>query len=165
MVNENANVADFRNGTRTMSLWKILFDFVDKERTRFDKIRNDTNALQFEIESNIHFIVDGFAEQLTAADIVNGLDSKAFEQAMQLGFSISQRKLTPKVIHGYREFDKYVGQQSDQLVKNVYMKITVLRKLIRAGKLEQDLKVKALFRLLMLVHFHLADKPLPNTKK
>jgi hypothetical protein len=67
-------------------------------------------------------------------------------------------------IQCYKEFDKYLGQQSDVLVKNLYMKITLLRKLINAGKLDQDRKLKALFHLLMLVHFHLANKPLPKAK-
>jgi hypothetical protein len=147
-----------------MSLWKVLFDFVDKERTRFDNVRHDTHALQFEIEANIHFIVDGLAQELSAADIIYGLEIKAFEHAMLSGLDIRQRKLAANTIQGYKEFDKYLGQQSDVLVKNLYMKITLLRKLINAGKLDQDRKLKALFRLLMLVHFHLANKPLPKAK-
>ena len=70
---------------------------------------------------------------------------------MLSGLNIRQAKLAPQTIDGYKEFDKYLEYQSDVLVKNLYMKIAVLRKLINA----------ALFRLLMLVHFHLADKPLP----
>ncbi|AZG74377.1 hypothetical protein [Shewanella livingstonensis] len=147
-----------------MSLWKTLFDFVDKERTRFDNVRHDTHALQFEIESNIHFIVDGLALKLSAADIINGLETKAFEHAMSSGLRIRQATLSTKIIEGYKEFDKYLGEPSDVLVKKLYMKITVLRKLINAGKLDQDLKLKSLFRLLMLVHFHLAAKPLPKAK-
>ncbi|MGX9461766.1 hypothetical protein ACWXWU_11060 [Shewanella sp. A14] len=145
-----------------MSLWKILFDFVDKERTRFDNVRHDTHALQFEIESNIHFIVDGLAQKLCAADIIKGLETQAFDKAMLSGLHIRQAKLAPQTIDGYKEFDKYLGEPSDVLVKKLYMKITVLKKLINAGKFEQGLKLKALFRLLMLVHFHLADKPLPK---
>jgi len=81
---------------------------------------------------------------------------------MQSGLHIRQAKLAPRTIDGYKEFNKYLGHQSAVLVKNLYMKIVVLRKLINAGKVEQDLKLKALFRFLMLVHFHLADKPLPK---
>jgi len=147
-----------------MSLWKVLFDFVDKERNRFDNVRHDTHALQFEIEANIHFIVDGLAQELSAADIIKGLETQAFDKAMQSGLHIRQAKLALRTIDGYKEFDKYLGHQSDELVKNGYMKIVVLQKLINAGKFEQDRKLKALFRLLMLVHFHLADKPLPKAK-
>jgi hypothetical protein len=145
-----------------MSLWKVLFDFVDKERSRFDNVRHDTHALQFEIESNIHFIVDGLAQQLSAAEIIKGLETQAFDKAILSGLHISQAKLVPRTIEGYKEFDKYLGEPSGVLIKKLYIKITVLKKLIHAGKLDQDLKLKALFRLLMLVHFHLADKPLPK---
>ncbi|MGI2107458.1 hypothetical protein ACRN9A_20220 [Shewanella frigidimarina] len=55
-----------------MSLWKILFDFVDKERTRFDNVRHDTHALQFEIESNIHFIVDGLVQNSVLPTLSRG---------------------------------------------------------------------------------------------
>jgi hypothetical protein len=147
-----------------MSLWKVLFDFVDKERTRFDNVRHDTHALQFEIEANIHFFVDGVAQAVSTADIINGLETKAFEHAMLSGLHIRQGKLASPTIEGYKEFDKYLGEPSDVLVKNLYLKITLLQKLINAGKFDQDRKLKALFRLLMLVHFHLANKPLPKPK-
>tara|TARA_R110002124_G_scaffold13759_1_gene62634 strand:+ start:1882 stop:2148 length:267 start_codon:yes stop_codon:yes gene_type:complete len=81
---------------------------------------------------------------------------------MLSGLHIRQAKLVPRTIDGYKEFDKYLGEPSGVLIKKRYIKITVLKKLIHMGKLEQDLKLKALFRLLMLVHFHLADKPLPK---
>ncbi|HBF47149.1 MAG TPA: hypothetical protein DDW91_12035 [Shewanella frigidimarina] len=81
---------------------------------------------------------------------------------MLSGLHIRQAKLAPQTIDGYKEFDKYLGEPSGVLIKKLYIKITVLKKLIHVGKLDQDLKLKALFRLLMLVHFHLADKPLPK---
>ncbi|MBB1437182.1 hypothetical protein H5202_00595 [Shewanella sp. SG41-4] len=55
-----------------MSFWKILFDFVDKERTRSDNVRYDTHALQFEIESNIYFIVDGLVQNSVLPTLSRG---------------------------------------------------------------------------------------------
>jgi len=147
-----------------MSLWKILFDFVDQERTKFDNVRHDTHALQFEIESNIHFIVYSLAQEISTADIIKGLETKAFEHAMSSGLRIRQARLSAKTIEGYKEFDKYLDEPIDVLVKKLYMKITVLRKLINVGKFDQERKLKALFRLMMLVHFHLASKSLPKAK-
>ncbi|MGP1832534.1 hypothetical protein ACTTBA_05585 [Shewanella frigidimarina] len=55
---------------------------------------------------------------------------------MLSGLNIRQAKLAPQTIDGYKEFDKYLDHQSDVLVKNLYMKIAVLRKLINADTLE-----------------------------
>ncbi|MBB1437181.1 hypothetical protein H5202_00590 [Shewanella sp. SG41-4] len=55
---------------------------------------------------------------------------------MLSGLNIRQAKLAPRTIDGYKEFDKYLGHQSDVLVSNLYMKIAVLCKLINAGKVE-----------------------------
>lgn len=66
-----------------------------------------------------------------------------------------------KTIDGFDEFKKYVGKDTDYLVKNAYSKIGSLSKLVNSSRdKDHTLKIKSLFRFLMLLVAHIEGRSL-----
>jgi len=147
-----------------MSIWKELYDIFDKERARWQKNSVNKQTLVFEIQSNAIFLADALHNELSQTDMVKGLERAAFEQSMKDGFSInsiSKKKVTAKTIGEFDEFKKYVGKDTEYLVKNAYSKMFSLAKLVNSGDGKNySLKLKSLFRILILLITHIEGRHL-----
>lgn len=145
-----------------MSIYKELYDVFDKERNLKKASDINLRQLQFEMESNIHYMASALKQQLPCDVIVAGLESSVFKQLMQQSSTIHSKPLKNSTINGYKEFEKYLHWNADKLIERAYLRLNLLQKLIAAGQNDQQLKLKSLFRFFMLVHYHLADKALPR---
>ncbi|MGY0615833.1 hypothetical protein [Vibrio sp. FJH11] len=152
-----------------MSIWKELYDIFDKERARWQTKSANKQALVFELQSNLSFLADALKNGLGQVNIVNGLERSVFEKSMQSGFSInsiSNKKVTTKTIGGFAEFKKYVGKDTEYLVKNAYLKIGTLTKLVNSSDSKNySLKIKSLFRFLMLLITHIEGRYLTRSSR
>ena len=146
----------------SMSIYKELYDVFDKERNLKKASDAHLRQLQFEIESNIHYMASAFKQRLPSDVIVAGLENCVFKQLMQQSYTINAKPLKSSTINGYKEFEKYLHWHADKLIERAYLRLHLLKKLIAAGQHDQQLKLKSLFRFFMLVHYHLADKALPR---
>jgi len=110
-----------------MSIWKELYDIFDKERSRFEKKAADKQSV--------------------------------FDDAIKNGFnfnSIVNTKIKGKDVKGFDEFNKYIGKDTTYLIKNVYSKISSLKKLITENPdKDYSLKLKSLFRFYVLLISHI----------
>jgi hypothetical protein len=147
-----------------MSIWKELYDIFDKERARWKTMNTNKQALVFEIQSNLTFLADALQNELSQTDIVKGLEVSVFERAMENGLSInsiSKKKVTTKTIGDFAEFKKYIDKDTEYLVKNAYLKMGSLTKLVNSGDGKSySLKFKSLFRFLMLLVTHIEERHL-----
>lgn len=148
-----------------MSIWKELYDIFDKERARWHSKNASKQSLIFEIESNLAFLADAIQNKLNPIQIANGLERSVFDKSMESGFSFNSisknKKLTINIIGDIDEFKKYVGRDTEYLVKNAYLKIGLLIKLVNSsGEKNSDLKFKSLFRFLMLLVAHIEGRHL-----
>jgi hypothetical protein len=154
-----------------MSIWKELYDIFDKERAKWQKSGASKQALLFEMQSNLTFLADALQNELGQMEVVKGLERTVFEQSLKDGYNfnkISRQKVTDKTIDGFEEFKKYVGKDTDYLIKNAYSKMRSLTKLVNASSSkDHTLKIKSLFRFLMLLVAHIEGRPLTrrSTKK
>lgn len=122
-------------------------------------------SLIFEIESNLFFLADAIKNKLNPIQMTNGLERSVFDKSMDSGFSLNSiskhKKVTIKTIGGFDEFKKYVGKDTEYLVKNAYLKIGSLIKLVNStDDKNSDLKFKSLFRFLMLLVAHIQGRRL-----
>jgi len=147
-----------------MSIWKSLYDIYDSERSRWQQQGTHKQALAFELHSNLTFLADAIYERLDQQQIIKGLERKVFDQSMKNGFSINSlnsKNLAAETIGEFDEFKKYLGKDTEYLVKNVYLKIGSLTKLAQANKeMDCSLRLKSLFRFLMLVVAHIQGEKL-----
>lgn len=148
-----------------MSIWKELYDIFDKERARWNSKNASKQSLIFEIKSNLAFLADALQNKLNPIQITNGLERSVFDRSMENGFSFNSisknKKVTINTIGDIDEFKKYVGKDTEYLVKNAYLKISSLIKLVNSsGDNNTDLKFKSLFRFLMLLVAHLEGRRL-----
>ncbi|WP_445397942.1 hypothetical protein [Zobellella sp. An-6] len=147
-----------------MSIWKELYDIFDKERARWQSKNANRQALIFEIQSNLTFLADALQNELSDIDIAKGLERKAFDKSIESGFSInsiSKEKVTARTIGDFDEFKKYIGKDTEYLVKNAYSKTGSLLKITSTpNSKNHSLKFKSLFRFLMLLVTHIEGRRL-----
>jgi hypothetical protein len=148
-----------------MSIWKELYDIFDKERSRWQSKNANKQSLIYEIESNLAFLADAIQNNLNPVEIIKGLENLVFDKSIESGFSLNSisknKKVTTSTIGGFDEFKKYVGKDTEYLVKNAYLKIGVLKKLTNFSDGKNiDLKLKSLFRFLMLFVAHVEGRHL-----
>lgn len=158
-----------------MSLWKELYDIIDKERGRWLQTSAEKNALYFEIKANLAFMMDALETGLDEQMIVAGFETKAFEKALVTGIELPAKtgKTVPNSFIGkYKEFKPYIGQDSRFLIERLYLKISALQRVVRSSQAAQTtrraknalpvstLKLKSLFRFLVFVVAFLDNKPL-----
>lgn len=153
-----------------MSIWKELYDIFDKERARWHSKNTSRQSLIFEIESNLAFLADAIQNKLNPIQITNGLERSVFDKSIESGFSLNSiskhRKVTINTIGGFDEFKKYVGKDTEYLVKNAYLKIGSLIKLVNSiGDKNSDLKFKSLFRFLMFLVAHIEGRHLSRRSR
>lgn len=147
-----------------MSIWKELYDIYDKERTIKHKSYANKQALIFEIRSNLTFLVDALKNDLSEVEIVNGLEHVVFDDCMKEGVNLNtmrKNKVTFEIIGGIDEFTKYIGKDTEYLVKNAYLKMSSLSKLVKVKSGHKyHLRIKSLFKFLMLLLAHLEGRKL-----
>ncbi len=147
-----------------MSIWKELYDIFDKERSRFDKKSADKQSVTFEIQKNATFLADAMESSLENIKIIYGLEHSVFDQAITTGFdfnSIVNSKLRRKEVEGFSEFYKYINKDTAYLIKNLYLKISLSKKIAAENpKRDVSLKIKSLFRFYVLVISHIERVPL-----
>jgi hypothetical protein len=148
-----------------MSIWKELYDIFDKERARWHSKNASKQSLIYEIQSNLAFLADAIQNELNPVAMTKGLERSIFDKSMENGFALNSisknKKVTTNTIGGFDEFKKYVGKDTEYLVKNAYLKIGVLVKLVNSsGDKDSDLKLKSLFRFLMLLVTHIEGRHL-----
>ncbi|WP_417762244.1 hypothetical protein [Shewanella sp.] len=144
-----------------MSIWKELYDIVEKEFGRWQNRQHKQQALLFEIQSNLLFLAEALQANVPADKIVAGLEHQAFDKALEQGLELDRRQVSVRTIGEFDEFKKYLGKDSVYMVKNAYAKMNALRKLVQADdQQDYDLKLKSLFRFMVLLLAHLEQKPL-----
>jgi hypothetical protein len=153
-----------------MSIWKELYDIFDKERARWQTKNANRQSLIFEIQSNLAFLADAINNGLSEAEIAKGFERAIFDKSMENGFSINSisknKIITNKTIGGFDEFKKYLGKDTEYLVKNAYVKIGVLAKISSTKSSDKSgLKFKSLFRFLMLLVAHIEGRHLTRRLK
>ncbi|MCL6417520.1 hypothetical protein MIB92_17800 [Aestuariirhabdus sp. Z084] len=151
-----------------MSLWKELYAIFDNERSRWQSSSATRQELVFELQGNLRFLADALHNDLDQAAIAQGLDSAVFERSLASNFSfnsICKRSLKASTSGDFDEFKKYLGKDTEYLIKNVYSKILLLKKLSTINA-PSDLsrRYKSLFRVLMLVVAHIENQPLKRQK-
>ncbi|KFZ37507.1 hypothetical protein HR45_10895 [Shewanella mangrovi] len=148
-----------------MSIWKELYDVVEKEFSRWQSRQHKQQTLVFEIQSNLLFLAEALKAQLPAKQIVAGLEHKAFDDALAQGLTLDRRLVTSTTIGDFDEFKKYIGKDSTYMVKNAYAKMKTLSKLVQAdSQANYDLKIKSLFRFMVLLAAHLDAKSLSKAE-
>ena len=113
-----------------MSIWKELYDIFNHERNLWQKRGADKQALVFEIKSNLTFLADALQSQLQQENIISNLDTAVFEKAIAEGFAlnaINKNTLSINTIANFNEFKKYLGKDTESLIKNAYLKIASLK--------------------------------------
>lgn len=147
-----------------MTIWKELYDIFDRERERWQKKSAGRRALDYEIRSNLAFLGAALKSRLSSAEIVAGLERAVFERSLAEGVdfnSLRKGRVTEDFIDGFDEFKKYVGKDTEDLVTNAYARMNFLAKVVK-GRPDDDhsLKIKSLFRFLVMLVMHLEGRKL-----
>lgn len=152
-----------------MSIWKELYDIFDKERSRFEKKIANKQYVKFEIQKNSTYLADALQDKIDDKTIIKNLEHSAFDEAIKNGFnfnSLRTAKIKDKDIIGFDEFEKYIGKDTDYLVKNAYSKINSLKKLVlESPDKDFSLKIKSLFRFYVLLVTHIEGRSLVRRVK
>ncbi len=152
-----------------MSIWKDLYSIFNQERSRWQKQAADSQALQVELKTNLTFLADALANNLEQTKTIAGLGSKYFEIFIKDNSnfnSLQKRALQKRTIAEFSEFEKYLGKDTQYLVRNLYSKIFAIRKLHKQDpKQDCSLRLKALFRFMMLTLAHIDGKNLKAKAK
>lgn len=147
-----------------MTIWKELYDIFDRERDRWQKKSAGRRALDYEIRSNLVFLGAALKSKLPSAHIVAGLERSVFERSLAEGVDFNvlcKGRVTEDFVGGFDEFKKYVGKDTDYLVKNAYARMNTFAKVVE-GRPDEDhaLKIKSLFRFLVMLAMHIEGRSL-----
>ena len=147
-----------------MSIIQDLYNIYDKELSRYRAKKSSRSRLLIEMQQNLAFLREGLREGLPHAAIAAALENAEFHAAHKEGAnlaSLQKKKLSRATYAGIREFDRYLGWDSERLINNVYERIVTLKKLA-AGSKTVDLHVRltTLFKFLMVVLAHLEARNL-----
>jgi hypothetical protein len=147
-----------------MTIWKELYDIFDRERERWYKKSAGRRALDYEIRSNLAFLGAALKSRLSSAEIVAGLERAVFERSLAEGAdfnALRKARVTDDFVDGFDEFKKYVGKDTEDLVTNAYARMNSLAKVVE-GRPDEDhsLKIKSLFRFLVMLVMHLEGRKL-----
>lgn len=152
-----------------MSLWKELYDILDKERTNTKKSKANKQALLFEVDCNARFLASAIESKFTNTAIALGMEKAAFEKALGDSFDFNQcriQTLSSNTIGQFKEFKKYVNKDTQWLVYRAYLRINLLSRLLNADPNgDHQLKIKTLFRYLVIVNAHLHGTTLKRKTK
>lgn len=152
-----------------MSIWKDLYELFASERHRWQSQDALKNTLLFEIQSNIEFLGDALENGTDQNSIIQNLEMSAFEKILKSGTSINsicKKTIRPETIGEFNEFKKYLGKDTQYLVKNAYSKIQTLKKLSAVNNSDDyGRKLKALLRFLILLFTHIEQRKLPKPSK
>lgn len=151
-----------------MSIWQDLYKIFDTERNRWQKQAADTQALHVELKTNLAYLADALSNDIDHGKIIEGLGSKYFEIFIKQNTnfnSLQKKSLQKKTIGDFAEFEKYLGKDTQFMIRNVYSKVYALRKLKTSSpKHDYSLRLKALFRFMMLTLAHIDGKSLKRKK-
>lgn len=147
-----------------MSLIQDLYSIFDREYSRHIAHRSSKNRLLQELHRNLAFLREGVVGRLPPETLIAGLEEQQFRAALDSGFSfnsIQRRRLASATYGGVREFERYRGWSSEQLICKVYQRLAILQKL-KHGPPGVDLRLRLqnLFKLLMVVIAHLEGRQL-----
>lgn len=152
-----------------MSLWKELYDILDKERSKTKQSKAHKQALLFEIDSNARFLASAIENKLSNSGIAAGIDKSAFEKALTDDFDFNKcqtKSLEPKTIGQFKEFKKYLKKDSHWMIYQAYSRLNQLAKLLAADpNSDHQLKIKTLFRYLVMLNAHLHGNTLQRKHK
>ncbi|WP_428623903.1 hypothetical protein [Sedimenticola sp.] len=142
-----------------MSVIQDLYHIFDKEYARHLASRATKNGLVLELRRNLAYLREGLAEQLPTAVILAGLEEAQFNNASQAGAhfnAIQKKSLARHTYGGVREFDKYRGWSTEQLINKAYERIATLKKLTQsADGLDLSARLQYLFKFLMVLMAHI----------
>ncbi len=152
-----------------MTIIQDLYQIFDSEYARYMARRSTKNRLALELRQNLAYLREGLAEHLDVTVMVAGLETQQYRHATEAGAnpnSLQKRRLARATYGGVKEFDKYCGWSTGQLVHKVYERIAVLKKLdLNAAHLNVRARLQYLFKLLMVLVAHIDGVKLPVTRR
>ncbi|NNJ93818.1 MAG: hypothetical protein HKP57_03635 [Halobacteria archaeon] len=147
-----------------MSIIQDLYNIYDKELSRYRAKKSSQNRLLIEMRQNLAFLREGLREGLSHAAIIAALENVEYRAAHKAGTnlaSLQKKNLSRATYGGIREFDRYLGWDSERLIDNVYERIATLKKLAAGSKtVDLHARLTTLFKFLMVVLAHLEARNL-----
>lgn len=135
-----------------MSLVQELYTIFDKERARYQAVQRSKHAVIREIADNLALLREGLRNEMDSKALVSKLDTHQFNAACDNGFNFNQinkQPLKAATFGHIKEFSRYQGKSSQQLIELLYQRIKVAQKL---GTTPRALKYLFKFHMLVLAH-------------
>lgn len=119
------------------------------------------DSVEMEMAQNLDFLRAALQEQLEAEKIISGLENKYFLESIKSGFdfnSLQKSKLQTFTTGNIKEFNPYLGWSTEKLIKKVYERIAVLKKLSTTKpSIDVSRRLQNLFKLMILTIAHIND--------
>ncbi len=117
------------------------------------------NSIEMEMAQNLDFLRTALQEKIEAKKIISGLENKYFLASLESSVdfdSLQKSKLSDRTTGGIKEFRPYLGWPTEKLVKKVYERIAVLKKLSTTEPtINASRRLQNLFKLLLLTVAHI----------
>lgn len=142
-----------------MSIIQDLYHIFDNEYARLIDRRSSKSLLVMELRHNLAFLRAGLAERLDGSVVIAGLEQEQYRRANERGTplnGIQKERLARRTYGGVKEFEKYQGWSTEQLIHKAYERVAVLKKLnLSAANLDVRARLQYLFKLLMVLVAHI----------
>lgn len=152
-----------------MTIIQDLYHIFDTEYARHLDRRSSKNLLVMELRQNLAFLRAGLAERLEGSTIIAGLEEGQYRRANEKGThldSIQKKCLARRTYGGVKEFEKYHGWSTGQLIHKAYERVAVLKKLnLNSAAIDVRARLQYLFKFLMVLVAHIDNTELRITTK
>lgn len=147
-----------------MSIIQDLYKIFDNERARYEANASSKNAVLRELSDNLSFLREGLKEKLEPMKIISGLEKGQYTKANDSGFNfntLQKKSLSLTTCGGIKEFERYKGWSTGKLIKNVYLRLSTLGKLISSKTdIDAGSRLMYLFKFMLLVMAHINEEQL-----
>ncbi len=121
-----------------------------------------------EMAQNLDFLRTALQEKISSEKIISGLENKFFLASLESGVdfdSLQKSKLNAQTTGNIKEFQVYLGWSTEKLVKKVYERIAVLKKLSTTEPtLDAARRLQNLFKIMLLTMTHINGDKITSKK-
>ncbi len=117
------------------------------------------DSIEMEMAQNLDFLRTALQEKIEAKKIISGLENKYFLESLKSGInfdSLQKSKLNSQTTGNIKEFKPYLNWSTEKLVKKVYERIAVLKKISTTEPtIDISRRLQNLFKLMLLTIAHI----------
>ncbi len=117
------------------------------------------DSIEMEMAQNLDFLRTALQEKIDSKKIISELENKYFLASLESGVdfdSLQKSTLNAQTTGNIKEFKHYLGWSTEKLVKKVYERIAVLKKLSATEPtIDASRRLQNLFKIMLLTIAHI----------